>query len=161
MGHREENEKMESIISFASDNYSHYLIHKNEIPQDMAGTIKYHYEKCKENKIFFNTMDLALEADISDVLLRQYMKNKMPNDRIKVLKIGLAMSLSTPYLLDLLNKYDGHKVNVNLDNILFNTIIYNYAQNRLNLEEVYYKLREVNQENILKMSEKWLKNHKK
>ena len=110
---------------------------------------------------FFNTMDLALEADISDVLLRQYMKNKMPNDRIKVLKIGLAMSLSTPYLLDLLNKYDGHKVNVNLDNILFNTIIYNYAQNRLNLEEVYYKLREVNQENILKMSQKWVKNHKK
>lgn len=63
---------------------------KKYIPDDLAGTLKYHYDKCKENKVFFSTLDFALEADVSDSSIRAYLSGiRIPNERIKVLKMDL------------------------------------------------------------------------
>ena len=147
------------VLAFADINFKHYEKHKIDIPNDLQGTIKYHYDKCKENGKFFNTVDFAIEADVSDSSIRSYMKDKKPKNRLRVLKIGLALELSTPYLLDLLNKYDEHKININIENIIFNSIVYNLGQSRANLEDVYNELRKNNQESILEMSSNWLNNH--
>ena len=153
------NSQYTKVLAFADINYKHYERHKSLLPNDLSGTIKYHYEKCKENGKFFNTIDFALEADVSDSSIRSYMKNKKPKNRIRVLKIGLALELSTPYLLDMLNKYDEHKININVENILFNTIVFSFGENRTSLEIVYYELKKNNQESILEMSNTWLINH--
>lgn len=154
-----ESSQLSKVLSLSKVNFNHFNRHKKDIPDDLAGTIKYHYKKCKENKVIFSILDLATEADISDSSLREYMKGKMPKDRIRVLKLGLAMELSTPYLLDMLNKYDDNKRNITIENIIFNTIIYCVGSKRTTLEEVYRQLCTTNQQGLLEMSEKWLKTH--
>jgi hypothetical protein len=154
-----EQNQCKKVLSLVDINFNHYKKHKKEIPDDLGGTIKYHYDKCKENGIFNSFEDFAYESDVSEKSIRQYINGKEPKNRTIVLKLGLAMKLSTPYLLDLLNKYDDNKRNINKENILFNTIIYKYGERRNSLEDVYSNLKKQNNEELLDVSDDWLKDH--
>lgn len=144
------------LVNIIRQNLTHYNNHKHLLPNDLSGTIKYHYRCAKKNHLFSNTLEFADAADLSDLTIRRYMKDREPTNLIVVLKIGLALRLSTPYLLDLLDKYDCYKKAINEHNILFDTIIYYYAQKRKSLEEVYDILKKDNCEVFLQMTNKWL-----
>ena len=145
-----------SLASLINQNINHYKYHQHLIPQTLPETIKYHYLCAKKNKIFNNTIEFAEVADLSDLTIRRYMNDREPSSLLVVLKIGLALRLSTPYLLDLFTKFDCYKKSITKDNIIFNTIVYFYAQSRYSLEEVYDALSEVGSESFLQMTKRWL-----
>jgi len=153
------------VIGMGGINWTHFNAHAEDIPKDLAGTIKYHYDKWVENgkaltpPEYRTNVTVAEDIGVTDLTFRKYKKDASSVDRLKALKIGLAMELSTPYLLDLIDKVDEHKVKLTEENIIFNTIVYGAAQNRVNIVAVYNSLKKIGKEDVLKLNSTWVKNH--
>lgn len=146
-----------SVIARATVGASHFEKHKHLLPSDFPGTFGYHYEKGKENNVFTSFEDLAFESDVSEKTIRSYKSGKTSPSRINIIKLGLAMQLSAPYIIDMLEKADcTMTLNNGVNNILW-TIIYGFQ--RVGLERTYIELEKVGKADILQVSDKYLKEH--
>lgn len=152
-----EQEQAVRVIRLADQAASHFESHKNKMPNDFAGTFGYHYDKAKENMVISSFEDLAGESDISDKTIRSYKDGKTVPSRINIIKLGLAMRLSAPYIVDMLEKADCKMTLNNGDNTILFAIIYGFQ--RVGLERTYIELKKVGKEYLLELSDKYLDNH--
>ena len=147
------------VLKSTDDSYCHYLRHKKELPETFGETLEYHYKKAKaKSKSGIHSYeDLAYECNISDRTLRKYKDGEVMPKRTEVLKIALALKLSTPYIMDMLSKADCQlSFNNAENNILLTTLI---AYPRVGLEMTYRILEEDHMGHILELSEDWLIDH--
>ena len=147
-------EHAKSLLPSTDKSYCHYLNHKNNLPNTFADTFTYHYEKQKENQKIKSYEDLAYKCDISDRTLRKYAKGEVKPGRVEVLKICLAMRLSVPYILDMLDKADCQLTFNNIDNTILLTTLVSFP--RVGLYETYKALEQDGMGYLLQLSEKWL-----
>lgn len=152
-----EQEQAVRVIRMADIASSHFETHKHKIPNDFAGTLTYHYDKSKENGVITSHEDLSGESDVGEKTIRSYKDGKTVPPRINIIKLGLAMKLSAPYIIDMLEKADCKMTLNNGDNTILFAIIYGFQ--RVGLERTYIELRKVNKEYLLELSEKYLENH--
>lgn len=149
--------QLEAMLSSAKIDGSHYEKHKSELPTTFHETLEYHIKCAKRKKIIKGYEDLAFESDVSDKTIRSYKDGLTSPSRINVIKIGLALKLSAPYIIDLLTKADQLMVYTGAENILLYTIIYSYQ--RVGLEEVCIALMKNHNASVLDFSDTYLKNH--
>lgn len=148
------NDVLVSFFRCTSSNFDHYYSHLDKLPRTIDETIMYHLDRNKG----WTFEKLAETCDISDPTLRKYAHGKATPDRLKVLKIALALRLSSPYVKDMLNKIDCHKTQVTEENIIFDKLVV-LADCRYGLPHAYEMLLANNQEDFLKMSDKWKEFH--
>lgn len=152
-----EQEQAIRVIKLANVASSHFETHKYKLPNDFAGTLTYHYDKSKENNIISSYDDLAGESDIGERTIRSYKEGKTVPPRINIIKLGLAMKLSAPYIIDMLEKADCKMTLNNGDNTILFAII--YGLQRVGLERTYIELKKVKKEYLLELSKKFLQKH--
>ena len=79
---------------------------------------------------------------------------------MELIRIGLVLQLSAPYIDDLLEKGNvGFVGVVNGDMVILKTIIYSYP--RCGLIEIYKALKRKNLERLLELRPEWVEKNKK
>ena len=147
----------EKLLKQTLINTSHYETHKHNLPESFEKTLEYHYKKARENNIIRTYEQFAEESDIDVKKIRKYKNGELEPDKIDIIKMGLALRLSSPYIINLLEKAD-KKMNLNnLDNTFLFTIIYSFP--RVGLEKIYLELKAIGKEEILKISNNYLEFH--
>ena len=147
----------EKLLKQTLENTSHFETHKHNLPDSFNKTLEYHYKKAKENNIIRTYEQFAEEADIDVKIIREYKNGDREPNKIDIIKMGLALRLSSPYIINLLEKAD-KKMNLNsTENTFLFTIIYSFP--RVGLEKIYKELKSIGKENILNVSDKYLEFH--
>ena len=152
-----EEEQFQNILEKQIENASYYENNKYKLPLSFHETLYYHYKKAKEKRIIKSYEHLEFETGINEKTIRDYKNAKIKPSKVNIIKLGLAMKLSAPYIIDMLQKADYSLSHINEDNIIFSTILYCYS--RLGLEKVFIELRNMNKEDILELPAKYLENH--
>ena len=147
----------EKLLKQTLENTSHFETHKHNLPDSFNKTLEYHYKKAKENNIIRTYEQFAEEADIDVKIIREYKNGDREPNKIDIIKMGLALRLSSPYIINLLEKAD-KKMNLNSsENTFLFTIIFSFP--RVGLEKIYKELKSIGKENILNISYKYLEFH--
>ena len=148
---------VEVLVKKAVRNAYDFEKKQKELPCTLNETLVYHINNAKKKKKIFSLNDLAGEAGISEKTIRQYIKGVTNPSRINIMKMGWAMRLSSPYIIDLLKKGDCEMTLNNSDNNLLLTLIYSCSH--LSIDEIYKMLKSMNKEYILELPDSFLKNH--
>lgn len=149
------DEDSQSILYMkAKENASHFEKHKHLLPTTFSKLLEYLYKK---NKLFSSYDELGEEADVSGRTIRDYKNEKKEPTRINIIKIALALRLSAPYILHLLNLADQQISFNNKENIILMAVI--FENQRKGLEVVYRELKKINEEKILHLSKNYINNH--
>lgn len=143
-------DQLYAVLNNVDENNLHFLNHRNKIPSDFVGTLKYHMDKCH-----FNQQDLSYESDINDKYISQIANGKRNPTKMEVLKMSLAMKLSYPYLTDMLSKADvGQLSSSGSDNAALLACL--LVNGRRGLEEAYKMLKSIGRECLLDLSKKYI-----
>lgn len=145
------------VIRSAIDGASHFERHKHLLPESFAQTLEYHCNKAKENKIIKSYEELAYESDITEKTIRSYRDGTTTPNRKSIIKLGLALKLSAPYIRDMLEKADNLMVANSADNTILFAIIYGFQ--RMGLERTYKELQKEKKGYILELSDTYLELH--
>ena len=148
-------EALVALLQQADTNGSHFEKHRRELPPTFEETLEYHYSKAKENRIISSYEDLEFKADVSRKTIQRYRYKERKPERIVVLKLALALQLSAPYILDLLNKADLSISNLTGDNMIYMMII--YSDQRKGLEAAYKRLEAIGKGYLLELSDEFKK----
>ena len=147
-------EHASKVLPSTNESYCHFQQHKRELPNTFGETLEYHYKYAKKKHQYNSYEDLAYDCDVSDRSLRKYKDGEVIPKRQEVLKICLALKLSVPYIMDMLDKADcGLTFNNADNNILLTTLI---AYPRVGLVETYRILEQDGMGYLLGLSENWL-----
>lgn len=142
------------LLSNAEASALHYLNHKDKMPSDFPGTLEYHIKKSKK----YNSYEaLSHDCDVNEKTIRNYKDGKTSPSRENILKIALALKLSPPYIIDLLQKADQVKSLVTPENTIIYSII--FGRPRRGLMPVYEELYRNNQLQVLDFSKNWISEH--
>lgn len=145
------------IFKMASEGNKHFEVHKLELPDDFGGTLKYHYQKAKENQLFKSYLEFEEASDVPERTIRSYMKGPFIPSRDVVIKLCLALRLSSKYFMDMLEKAE-HPISCTYgENSIYFTIIFGYE--RQGLVKTYKGLESVGKGYLLNVSSKWVKEH--
>ena len=152
------------VLTKGIENACHFDQHRKELRALSLGeTIRYHIDKAKEHNIIHTFEDLAAKADINAKKIREYRYDEVEAKNIKrmeLIRIGLVLQLSAPYIDDLLEKGNvGFVGAVNGDMVILKTIIYSYP--RCGLIEIYKALKRKNLERLLELRPEWVEKNKK
>ncbi len=143
-------DQLYAVLNNVDENNLHFLNHRNKIPSDFVGTLKYHMDKCH-----FNKQDLSYESDINEKYISQITNGKRNPTKMEVIKMSLAMKLSYPYLTDMLSKADvGQLSSSGSDNAALLTCL--LVNGRRGLEEAYKMLKSIGRECLLDLSKKYI-----
>lgn len=141
-----------NIFKSTLEGNEHFEKHKKELPDSFGKTLRYHFKKAKENNLFRNLAELEDASDVSERAIRDYILEKYVPKRDVVIKLCLALRLSTKYFLDMLEKSD-NIINYNYeDNSFFLTIAFGYQ--RQGLINTYKVLDSINKGYLLNLSPK-------
>lgn len=151
------HQQLSLIMKNTIENVNHFNNKKEELPLSFKDTLNYHINKAFAKKLIFSFNDLANETDISVKTLKSYRDGKTIPRRLNVLKFGFGLCLSSPYIIDLLKKADCELTLNNEVNCIFYTIIYTFS--RVGLDQIYLYLKQIGKEDILNLSDTYLKNH--
>ena len=147
----------EKVLKKIVDNATHYENHKKELPNEFSKTLEYHYNKAKENQLFYSYEDFAYECDISEKTIRSYKDGKSMPDRTNIIKMAFALRLSGNYIFHMLKQADLSITKEDVDNSVLLFVIYAFP--RAGLENIYKVLKEMGKERILNLSKNYKKNH--
>lgn len=145
------------IFKMASEGNKHFELHKLELPDDFGGTLKYHYQKAKENRLFKSYLEFEEASDVPERTIRSYMKGPSIPSRDVVIKLCLALRLSSKYFMDMLEKAEHPISSAYGENSIYFTIIFGYE--RQGLVKTYKGLESVGKGYLLNVSSKWVKEH--
>ena len=142
------------IIKLADENALHFESHKEDLPSTFGKTIDYHCKKSKQSYEW-----VANACDLSPTTLRKYRDDKIDDISIvNIIKFGLGLKLSYPYIQDLLNKAGLILTrNTQQNNILMTVIT---TLSGLGMKQVYNILKADHKEEYLGLSESYIKEHK-
>lgn len=145
------------VLRSTDESYCHFQQHKRELPESFGETLEYHYKYAKKKRQFNSYEELSYDCDVSDRSLRKYKDGEVIPKRQEVLKICLALKLSVPYIMDMLNKADCSLSFNNADNnILLTTLI---AYPRVGLVKTYQILEQDGMGYLLGLSDQWLQDN--
>jgi len=146
------------LLTNTDTNYSHYMSHKKELPDTFGETIEYHYKKAKTKKRINSYLDLEYASSVSEKQIREYKDGNVDHPkRATILKIALALNLSVPYIMDLLEKGDCALTFNNSENTLLLTTLIAYP--RVGLIKTYEALQKVSAGYLLEIPPQWLKDN--
>lgn len=146
-------EQLSKILKLVDENSIHYEKNKRNLPLELGETIEYH---CKKSG--FSYEGIAASCDINEKTLRNYRKELLKEyDPLVIIKFGLGLKLSFPYIQDLLEKADRKLLRINPSNNLLLSIISTFS--RVGIDDVYKALKEIGKEKILNLSIEYLKNN--
>lgn len=149
-----DDNQLKALVKLVDENNKHYLAHKGKLPSNFSETLKYHMKKC-----CFNQQDLSYESDVNEKYISYYVNNKRLPTENEIIKMGLAMRLSYPYITDLLLKADKPAIpSYGTDNSTLLALI--MSRGRRNIEETYVFLKEIGRENLLNLSSKYISDKK-
>lgn len=141
-----------NIFKEALEGNEDFEKHKKELPDTFGKTLKYHLDKAKENNIFKNLAEFEDASDVSERSIRDYISEKIVPKRDVVIKLCLALRLSTKYFFDMLEKSD-NIINYNYeDNSFILTIAFAYQSK--GLINTYKVLDSINKGYLLNLSPK-------
>ena len=145
------------IFKMASEGNKHFELHKLELPDDFGGTLKYHYQKAKENQLFKSYLEFEEASDVPERTIRSYIKGPSIPSRDVVIKLCLALRLSSRYFMDMLEKAEHPISSTYGENSIYFSIIFGYE--RQGLVATYKGLESVGKGYLLNVSSKWVKEH--
>lgn len=151
-------DQLNVLLSMAVENASHFEKHKESLRGLSLGkTLQYHINKAREKGYIHTYEDLANKSDVDVKKIKDYRNDEVKSkniDRVELLRLGLTLRLSAPYIYDLLEKGNvpfGGSVNGEI--IIFKTLICSYP--RQGMLPVYKALKNRNLEALLDLSDKW------
>lgn len=146
-------EQYAKIIKQANENLMHFELHKKNLPSTFGGTIEYHCKKTRQSYEW-----IADKCNITSKTLRSLRYEMIENVKLfYILKFGIGLKLSQPYIQDLINK-SGHSMCriSKSDNLLLACI--NTFQ-RAGLVNTYKILKLNDQEDILELTPLFIKKY--
>lgn len=151
-------DQLNVLLSMAVENASHFEKHKENLRGLSLGkTLQYHINKAREKGYIHTYEDLANKSDVDVKKIKDYRNDEVKSkniDRVELLRLGLTLRLSAPYIYDLLEKGNvpfGGSVNGEIT--IFKTLICSYP--RQGMLPVYKALKNRNLEALLDLSDKW------
>lgn len=153
-------EQFNTILENGIENACHYEKHKKELQiMTLGETIQYHINKARKKNWIHTYEDFAIKSDVDVKKIKQYRYDEVQAKnitRIEIIRMGLALRLSAPYIDDLLEKANLPIAGTLCgDMVIFKTIIYGFQ--RQGLVAVYKELKKKNLERLLELSDKWVK----
>lgn len=141
------DKQLAGILGLVDENAKHFEAHKKNIPHGFGDTVEYH---CKKSDMTYD--DIAFYCDISDKAIRNLRNESTNCKQITILKFGIGLTLSYPYINDLLVKGDRIFINTSNseDNALLISILSTFS--RIGFEKLYYALKGIGKEHILQLS---------
>ncbi len=152
-----DSEQLLNVIKNANVHASHFESHKNNLPMELGATLEYHYKKAKENKILHSYEEYSFECDLDIKTIRAFEKGERTPNRTQILKMAFGLRLSSPYIIDLLQKGDCAMTKNSMENTLLTSVM--LGCQRKGLPKVYKQLYKVGMSDILGISENYLINH--
>lgn len=157
-----DQEHLNSLMQIANECVCHFEKHREYLRGLSLGqTLQYHIDKAKKKGIIHTYEDLANKSDVDVKKIKEYRYDEVKSrniDRIELLRLGLTLRLSAPYIYDLFEKGNvpfGGAVSGEI--VIFRTIIYSYP--RKGMVPVYNALKNYNLENLLDLSDKWIEKY--
>lgn len=152
-------EQFNTIMQTANECACHFEKHKEVLRGLSLGkTLQYHIDKARKKGYIHTFEDLAAKSDVDVKKIKEYRYDEVKSkniDRVELIRLGLTLRLSAPYIYDLLEKgnvpFGG---TANGEMVIFNTIIYSYP--RKGMLPVYMALKNCNLEKLLELSDKWI-----
>lgn len=152
-------DQLNILLSMAAENASHFEKHKENLRGLSLGkTLQYHINKAREKGYIHTYEDLATKSDVDVKKIKDYRNDEVKSrniDKVELIRLGLTLRLSAPYIYDLLEKgnvpFGG---STNGEMVVFKTIICSYP--RQGMVPVYNALRNNNLEALLELSYKWI-----
>lgn len=152
-------EQLNTLMQIANECACHFEKHKDVLRGLSLGkTIQYHIKKARENGFIHTYEDLANKSDVDVKKIKEYRYDEVKSrniDRVELIRLGLTLRLSAPYIYDLLEKGNvpfGGAANGEM--FIFKTIIYSYP--RKGMLSVYKALKDCNLDYLLELSDKWI-----
>lgn len=152
-------EQFNLIMQIANNCVCHFEKHKEELRALSLGkTLQYHIDKARKKGYIHTYEDLATKSDVDVKKIKEYRYDEVKSkniDRVELIKLGLTLRLSAPYIYDLLEKGNVPFAGaVSGEMVIFKTIIYSYP--RKGMLPVYNALKSNNLESLLELSDKWI-----
>ena len=146
-------EQYSQIIKQADENLTHFELHRKNLPSTFGETIEYHCKKTRQSYEW-----IADKCNITSKTLRALRYEMTDNIKlIHILKFGIGLKLSQPYIQDLINK-SGHSMCriSKSDNILLACAT---TFQRIGLVKTYEILKMNNQEEILQLTKPFIEKY--
>lgn len=147
------DEQYAFIIKQADENAQHYERHKRKLPGTFGATIDYHCEKTGQSYEW-----IADICDITATTLRKFRNDDFDDIKlINIIKFGIGLKLSQPYIQDLINKSGISMSRVSKQNSILLAVITTFQ--RVGMRKVYKILKINGNEKYLKLSQRYMKKY--
>ena len=142
------------IIQQANENAEHYEAHKKNLPSTFGETIEYHCVKFGQSYEWISDV-----CDLTATTLRKFRNEDFDDIKLtNIIKFGLGLKLSQPYIQDIINKAGISMTRISKQNSILLTIIMTFQ--RLGIKKAYKILKINGNEKYLKLSKRYLKKYK-
>lgn len=148
-----DDEQYVKIMEQIDENILHFEKHKKDLPSTFGDTIEYHCEKSKHSYEW-----IAEHCNLSAATLRKFRNDEWEDIKlINIIKFGIGLRLSYPYIQDLINKSHISMTRICKANNVLLTVI--STCQRLGMKRIYSILKKSGNEGYLKLSKSYIKKH--
>lgn len=145
-----DEEQYVKIIALASENAMHFEKHKKVIPSTFGETIEYHCRKTGQSYEW-----IADVCDITATTLRKFRNEEFEDIKIiNIIKFGLGLKLSQPYIQDLINKAGITLTRISKQNTILLVMLSTFQ--RIGLKKAFKILKANNNEKYLNLSKRYI-----